>query len=323
MIFDTAEDYIENTGYFKKTKKGYKLDLDLKIIDAHTHLGLEFPFLKRIDYYAENKVRYELPTDIPLDTELFTGRYLMKSKKAARGSFFKKKGKHKTHTVTNLINEMNLCNIEKSLVLPVDLPLKFHNTKKFLRLEDYDKLIYFCSINPINVGWRKRMKKSVEQGAKGLKIHPYTIMSPPNKRRTMKLINEWSQYNLPVIFHSGFSGLEPRFTRKWLELKKYERPIKFFKDTKFILGHSGCIFYKKAIALARKYPNVYLELSGQYPESIRKIIKYVDNDRILFGSDWPFYPIALPLAKTLRATEHSAEIRKKILYDNARKILNS
>ena len=165
------------------------------------------------------------------------------------------------------------------------------------------------------------MKRSVEDGAKGLKIHPYTIMASPERRRTMKLINEWSKYDLPVIFHTGFSGLEPRFTRRWLELRKYELPIRFFRDTKFILGHSGCIFYKKAIALARKYPNVYLELSGQYPDSIRNIIKYVDNDRILFGSDWPFYPLALPLAKTLKATEGNEEAREKILYKNSNRLM--
>lgn len=323
MKFENTQEFVESTPYFEKTNNEYKLKSDLKIIDAHTHLGLEYFFLKKIDYYKKSPVIYEFPTDVPMESEMYVGKYLFQeSKKIARKSFFVKKGKHRTHTIPNMIHEMDLCNVEKSFVLPVDLPLSFHNTKKFLSLDDKDRLIFFCSINSINFGWRKQMKKAVEQGAKGLKIHPYTLVSAPNRKTTMKLINEWSQYNLPVIFHSGYSGIEPGFTRRWLDLAKYERPIKFFKNTNFILGHSGCVFYKKAIYLARKYPNVYLELSGQYPNSIKDIIKYADNNRILFGSDWPFYPIALPLAKTLLATEGNHKARKKIFYDNSKKLLN-
>ena len=46
-----------------------------------------------------------------------------------------------------------------------------------------------------------------------------------------------------------------------------------------------------------------------------------DPDRIVHGSDWPFYHPAISVSKILIATEDRREIRHKILWKNAARLL--
>ncbi len=96
-----------------------------------------------------------------------------------------------------------------------------------------------------------------------------------------------------------------------------------FPGITFILGHAGMDFYEKAISYANQYDNVYLEIDGQPPDNLLRILDAVDHDRILFGTDWPFFPIVLPLAKVLVATGGDAALRHKILYSNAASLLET
>ena len=79
--------------------------------------------------------------------------------------------------------------------------------------------------------------------------------------------------------------------------------------------------FREAAQLGRKYDNVYLELSGQPPQAINEIIKIMGSEKILFGTDWPFYPLAFPLAKVLLATENNPVDRQRILKTNAERLL--
>ena len=91
--------------------------------------------------------------------------------------------------------------------------------------------------------------------------------------------------------------------------------------TRFVLGHAGALQMEEALALACRYPNVWLELSGQSLANVRTILERADPDRILYGSDWPFYHQAIGMAKVLIATEGRADLRAKVLYRNAAAIL--
>lgn len=89
-----------------------------------------------------------------------------------------------------------------------------------------------------------------------------------------------------------------------------------------MLGHAGIKYNDEAIAYANKYPQVWLDLAGQTTPQIRNILKQADNDRILYGSDWPFYPMAVTLARTLVALEDFPQSREKVMYSNMERLLN-
>jgi predicted TIM-barrel fold metal-dependent hydrolase len=89
----------------------------------------------------------------------------------------------------------------------------------------------------------------------------------------------------------------------------------------FALGHAGARDVEDAISLARLQENVWLEITGQGATQLDAIVKQVGSERLLFGSDWPFYPLAATLAKVLLVTEGNRAARAAIVRHNADRIL--
>ena len=51
------------------------------------------------------------------------------------------------------------------------------------------------------------------------------------------------------------------------------------------------------------------------------MLDVVPADRVLYGTDWPFYHQALTLARVLIATEGEPSLRRGVLHDNAVRLL--
>jgi hypothetical protein len=80
------------------------------------------------------------------------------------------------------------------------------------------------------------------------------------------------------------------------------------------------------LAIIGHKSNVFMDLSGWSPKYIPKAImdeaRTRLQDRILFGSDYPFIMPQRWLADFDALDGFSQEVRRKILYDNAARILN-
>jgi predicted TIM-barrel fold metal-dependent hydrolase len=66
---------------------------------------------------------------------------------------------------------------------------------------------------------------------------------------------------------------------------------------------------------------VWVEVSSQGVGAIRALLERGDPDRVLYGTDWPFYHQGVALAKVLLATQDRPEWRRKVLWDNAARLL--
>jgi len=90
-------------------------------------------------------------------------------------------------------------------------------------------------------------------------------------------------HGLPVMLHTGdFSYTAPAL----MEGMIHQNP-----EVTFILGHMGSLaFVLDAIEVARRHRNVYLETSGM-PSSamLRRAVTECGPQRLLFGSDYPFW----------------------------------
>lgn len=319
--------------YFKLNERG-KIALDLPgcppIVDFHTHLGFYFMTAPPLDFHRRTpQVKHNFPERrAPIDIDVYSGVNLARIRRMGVFSdyaptLFTNTGPNATYTVPNLIDEMNRMGVEKSVVLAVDLAFGSKITDAYLDCTSgTDRLIVFSGVNPFRNDVEKKIEESVARGARGLKAHPYAHFAPPDHPKVLKLLKHWSRTGLPVLFHTAYNGLEPSFLRKFASMEHYEKPIGKFPETIFILGHAGMNFYEEAIRLAKTYDNVWLEIDGQPPRQIQQIVEQIGPDRVLFGTDWPFYPIIMPLAKTLIATEGEPEVRRKILSENAFRLLD-
>ncbi len=300
------------------------------IFDAHTHLALTFGrTVSSVDLLREHpQTEHYLPPERPLDFEIYLNKnFSAADLKALRrdlstGSLLSS-GMRRTHTLPNLLREMAALGIEMSALLPVELPLLSRNAEHYLQVAaQCDKVISFGSVHPIsrNVGDRLAQQKAA--GARGVKLHPAAQLMPADHPRAMTLYRVCAELKLPVLWHCGPVGIEPRLGRWCSQLKHYWRAVRDNPDVSFILGHAGALQMSMALDLAKSYDNVYLELSSQSRGNIATIIEQAPTDRLLFGTDWPFYHQAIQLAKVLLVTEGKPALRRRVLWDNAAVLLD-
>jgi predicted TIM-barrel fold metal-dependent hydrolase len=312
-----------------RLKKGI---IDYKIIDFHTHLGWNFTLGKKIDLWKKTKINYSYPgggkIDLTRHGALDFEKNLENKEKAIFKGIVSLKEYSSTYTIPNILDEMDRLQIEKSIILAVKIPLMANNTDNIIKSIEKDskiknRLAVFASLNPRSINKKARMERWMEGGATGIKLHPLFNFFRPNSKLAYSIYRVAQDLNLPIIFHTGLSPAAPAYLKRFVKIDDFQCAVRDFPKVRFILGHGGGYSdWKEAIKIARKYENAYLETSGQPPKVISEFIKHVDNNKILYGSDWPFYPMAVSLAKALIATEGRKKIRKQLLLDNAKRFLS-
>jgi predicted TIM-barrel fold metal-dependent hydrolase len=97
-----------------------------------------------------------------------------------------------------------------------------------------------------------------------------------------------------------------------------------YPDVPILLAHSGSVTaaFEGAIALAKKYPNVYLDLSGSYSTGqwIARMVTEAGADRVIWSSDIPFIDVHYSLGRAIFAPLTSRE-QAMVLGGNIRRLL--
>jgi predicted TIM-barrel fold metal-dependent hydrolase len=299
------------------------------IIDAHTHLAMGWFRRLQVDLHAQTpRTAYYLPATLPVDLDVYSNEnfddeslWRMKVDLSVLG--LTSWGMRTTHTAPNLLRDMDDLGIERSVVLPFDLPVGASNAEATLdAVAEYPRLVGFGSVHPRQRDVDGRLAAQRREGARGVKLHPNGQFFSPDSPRCVHLCGRCGAADLPVLFHCGPVGIEPKAARERCQVHRYEKTLAENPDTTFILGHSGALQYADAVRFADRYPNTYFELSCLGLTALRHVLEAVPADRLLYGTDWPFYHQALTLARVLIATEDAPDLRRAILHDNAAALLD-
>lgn len=297
-------------------------------IDMHTHVALAYVRPMSVDMTATSEVQHYLPSCCALDLEPYANRNFRKQdlSNMMRDLTLMSvtgRGMRATHTSANLMAEMSDLGIAHSVLLPVELPFISDNAGVALAegARSSDRIIPFGSVHPIVPKVGDKLDDQVRRGARGIKMHPNIQSFRPDARSAVKVYKLAGEQRVPVILHCGPVGIEPALGRYLTQVRHYEKPIAECPDTTFILAHAGALQLEEAITLQRRYKNVILETACQGVAGTKRLIELGDPDRIVHGSDWPFYHQGMALARTLIATEGFPEIREKILFRNAQRLL--
>ena len=149
----------------------------------------------------------------------------------------------------------------------------------------------------------------------------YEQVRRPDDARAMKLYRLCAARKLPALWHCGPVEIEPALLRYMSQLRHYERAIAENPATTFALGHSGALQMDQAVEYARRYDNVWLEVSSQSVGNMGRLLDTLGDERVMYGTDWAFYHQAIALAKVLMATEGLAQTRARVLRGNAARLL--
>ncbi len=307
------------------------------IIDFHTHLGVSLLFAPALDLQRRTpRVQYFLDCDrdqpgcdFDLDVYInanFTPAMHRALARETVNQLLFGSAAAQTHTVPNLLDEMDTMHVERAAVLAIatGLPFGDHLAETWMdaivSAHAERRLLLFASVHPHHAGWREQLRDFARRGARGVKVHPEMQRLAPDDPGAMEIYAECERLGLPVIFHCGRSGIEPGFMRQYAVMRRYVPAIEAFPRVQFVLGHAGARDVAAAIPLAQRHNNVWLELAGQGVTQVHELIAQVGADKLIFGTDWPFYPIAATLVKVLLVTEKQRSARAAILHDNAERV---
>lgn len=296
-------------------------------VDVHTHLALAYGRPMQVDLWQEHpQTEHYLPLERRLDMDTYVNRNftdddLTRMKRDLTLGSLGAGGMRRTHTAPNLMREMADMGVGLSILLPIELPGISRNAETYLDVaERAPTLLSMGSVHPWSNDVAGRLATQKTLGALGVKVHPAVQMVAPDDERAMALYRVCAELDLPVLWHCGPVGIEPRLGRYLSRLKHYWPAIHANPRTTFILGHSGALQMEMALDLCRAYPNVWMEMSSQSATNVKRIVREAPPERVLFGSDWPFYHQAIPLAKVLEATEGDPGARRRVLWENAARL---
>ncbi len=193
--------------------------------------------------------------------------------------------------------------------------------------ENSDIVMAFASVDPTRGAEAlSEARRLIKRGVKGFKLHPPLQQFHANDKIAYPFYEVIQEARLPVIFHTGHSGIGTGMPGGGGVRLKYGHPMDIddvavdFPDMPIIMAHPSFPWQDEAISVCLHKRQVYIDLSGWSPKYFAPVlIQYANTllkKKMLFGSD---YPLITP-DRWLADFEKIAikdEVRPLILKENA------
>ena len=166
------------------------------------------------------------------------------------------------------------------------------------------------------------MERAVKEfGFRSVFFTPGETRRPPNDKVYYPYFAKCVELDLVASIHTGHDGpLRPSEMSRPIHLDEVALD---FPDLKIIGFHIGWPWTEEMIALAVKFPNVYIDLTAHapkhYPPQIVEFMRSRGQDKVLWGA---FHPaISWKRAREeFDQIDLKESVRRKILRENAKKV---
>jgi predicted TIM-barrel fold metal-dependent hydrolase len=197
--------------------------------------------------------------------------------------------------------------------------------------DNADIAIAFASLDPTRGPEAVReAKRLVATGhIHGLKLHPPAQQFFANDRMVYPLYEVFAEATLPVLLHTGHSGIGTGVPGGGGIRLKYGNPMHIddvavdFPELPIIMAHPSFPWQDEAISICLHKPTVYIDLSGwspkYFPPSLLQYANSLLKHKVLFGSDYPWIAPDRWLADFERVGIKE-EVRPLILKENAMRL---
>ena len=195
-----------------------------------------------------------------------------------------------------------------------------------------DRLVAVGSVHPRHTGdaGGETRRLFEDLGIRMLKIHPPHQLFAANAYLTgleglSEIYGAAERLSRPVMIHTGTS-IFPGARNRYADPMAVDDVAVDFPKLPIILAHAGRPLYMKtAVFLARRHPNVRLDLSGIPPKSLLQYLPRLEDlsDKCLWGTDYPSPGIASMSrnVEDFTSLPISEDAKRKILWDNAAALL--
>ena len=143
---------------------------------------------------------------------------------------------------------------------------------------DPQRLIGFGAVDPTDAGAPDELERMQQDlGLRGCKLGPIYQNADPLGDGFLRVWETLERLELPALVHQGTT-----FVRNGPLLV-------------LVIAHMGHPWIEEAVAVVRKHPNVYADVSALHPrpwqlyQALLCAVEYRTDHKLLFGSDWPFF----------------------------------
>lgn len=158
---------------------------------------------------------------------------------------------------------------------------------------DPDRLEGWASVDPNDPDCVDQLDHCVhELGLKGLKVAPVYQHWDPREPKNWKLFERCVELDLPVMIHQG-TTYPRRAKLEWGRPLQLEPLAMALPDLRMIIAHLGHPWEEEVVALVRKSPNLYTDVSAlhfrpwRFWQAMITAFEYGVTHKLLFGSDFP------------------------------------
>ncbi|MDG6901701.1 MAG: amidohydrolase [Nitrososphaerota archaeon] len=207
---------------------------------------------------------------------------------------------------------MDKFDVEKAVVFGLDNELVRRSVASHP-----DRLVGFVWPNPHEDGALGLVRTAVEKWKfRGVKLHPLLHAFLPTDDEVRPIVEFATSKRIPIAIHSG----HPPFSLPWSIGELAEEHPKA-RIVMLHMGHAHGVYIKAAIDTAARYDNILLETSGVSMHSkILEAVRRIGEDRVMFGSDYPFHDYSVELQKVKVSGLRQRE-QRSVLHDNAERML--
>jgi uncharacterized protein len=225
------------------------------------------------------------------------------------------------------IAAMDAANVQRGLICAwhgPDGPLISNDEVAAFVAQEPDRLTGVASVDLFKpVDAVRELRRAVEDlGFKALRVVPWLWALPPNDRRYYPLYTACVELGVPFCTQVGHTGP--------LRTSETGRPIPYlddvaldFPDLVIVGGHIGYPWTTEMIALATKYPNVYIDTSAytahRYPAELVEYMRGHGKHKVLFATNYPMITAQQSLRR-FNALGLDPEAQEMFLSANASRV---
>ena len=190
-------------------------------------------------------------------------------------------------TPNDLIDAMNEASVDHAVI--VAHPPVISNEFVLELASDHPRLVAAVNLPPGTQRSKALLTRFHKRGARLLMLHPAADGEGPDSKHYAKLLPVAEDLGLPVAIHTG--KIHSHVLYKSPEMGRaelFEPWFEKYKKIQFVLAHMNFHDPQRAMDIAQRHENVFLDTSWQPPEAIGEAVRRVGADRVLFASDWPF-----------------------------------
>lgn len=156
-----------------------------------------------------------------------------------------------------------------------------------------EKLEGWASVDPNEPDCVEQLERCVrELGLRGLKLGPVYQHFDPQDRKHWPLFAKCDQLGIPIMWHQG-TTFPSQARLRWGQPLQLEDVAMDFPSLRMIIAHLGHPWEEDTVALIRKCPNMYADISAchyrpwRYWQAMATAMEYGVTHKLLLGSDFP------------------------------------